>query len=333
MPKSKMLGKKKSPKKARQPSGVRRKPGKRVKTRADIGDVKRSPIFTSAPAAQSMILPTSSFAIGGRAQAVADQDAGSSCRVTGTDLFTFGIKSGSGTLIPSKDGSPNTAAIAAGFSTASDGAYYVGLTPANVSPRLKALAGCFQWYIFRWIKILYIPGSSSASAASLALGFLSDASKVGDPTTPTQQQLLETRPSMLTSVWQPAGCVLTNHGTKLYETYDAASTDLISQFQGIFGCTLNGAAAATNYGQLYFQYIVDFYQPSPFSTSVSRALKVIRSHDPKLLREERKVADGDPIRIVCEDDDLSLSPPVFRPAPSIVPGTPGYVPVKIPSRK
>lgn len=210
-------------------------------------------LAVAAPSSVGFILPRSSFGFAGPAQRLADYDSGSSLRVTGCDLFSQNIVAGSSTA-------------AAGFG--GTGSYYKSLSPSNISTRLQAVEEMFQWWAIRRLRVHYVPVVGSSTSVAVALGYSSDVELDGIAN-PTQQQIMELYPAVLTPCWQTASMEIKHDGTKLFESYlSTESLDL--RVQGVLACTLTNSVASTAYGALWMEYVIDFYQQSPLLSSVDR---------------------------------------------------------------
>jgi hypothetical protein len=245
--------KKQAPKKVakRRPTGRQsQSQGKGASSNGRSGPTKG---VASVPSSVGMILPRSSFQRGGRAQAMADQDSGSSERITGCDLYSLPIKSGSSTP-------------AAGFGGTA--AYWSAITPSIISTRLGAIEEMYQWYAFRRIKFHYVPNTGTGTVGSVALGVTTDWEESVSFATPTQQQTLEFNPSVLTPVWAMATMELQHKGSKLFECYAANGESEDTRYQAQICAVILGGVASTVYGQLWIEYELDFYQQSPLLSSV-----------------------------------------------------------------
>jgi hypothetical protein len=276
-----------------------------------------------------MILPRSSFSFGGKAQRIADYDSDSSIRLSGCDLFSQTITAGSSTA-------------AAGFGGTAT--YWAALSPAAISTRVAAVEKMFQWWIIRSLRVHYVPTIGTGTAVSLALGFSTDAELDLAFATPTQQQVLELNPAVLTPVWALSTMEIKATGTKLFQSYAAASQPLDLQYQGVLGATLLGASTSVTYGQLWLEYVIDFYQPCPLIASVDAPRVRIKAKgaDLRPVEEERKIR-----RLPQPEDEdfVEPSPPSYRAPPSSAPGGSRYVATsepdfppltstpKVPSRK
>jgi len=261
-----------------------------------------------------MTFPRSSFAFGGRAQEIADYDFGGSLRVVGRDLFYAPIETSGGS--------------AAGF----DGAYYANVTPMEISDRLENVEKIFQWYAIRHLRVYYAPATGSTSTVQIALGFLSNYNVVFDVTAPSQTQVLEMEPAALFPAWQPACIDLMHRGTKLFscEAVKEGVSNYIDYIQGALVCTLlNAAESATVYGQLWVEYTVDFYQPTPILGSIAR-VSVTLPGGTMVVRKDREYKlerRGGYYRVIpedCEEDEdgASLESAARAIAASLAPGGP-----------
>lgn len=208
----------------------------------------------TAPASEGFIIPRSHFGFAGKPQALADYDQDRAVRVTGCGLFFAPVTAGSATP-------------AAGFGGGTT--YWVGITPTDIDPRLANIEKIFQFYAIRELRLSYIPAVGATTAVQVALGIAQDTQiQIAIPA-PTQSQVLELNTSILTPAWQVATMTYTHRGTKLFNCYAAAAEENDTKLQASLTAVLLGAIASTTYGQLYVEYIVDFYEPTPILPTVN----------------------------------------------------------------
>jgi len=267
MPKKSMSGMKKPARKGltkgRRPRGAAAGPARPRRVATGSGAGSRVVTQTALPSVTGLTMTRSTFGYGGRAQAVADYDVDSSLRVVGRDLFYAPITSGSSDP-------------AAGFGGAAT--YYAAITPKEISDRLANIEKIYQWYAIRALRIFYAPASGSTSVAQIALGYLSNYQVSTDSglSAPTQTQVLEMSPAALFPAWQPAQMDVLHRGTKLFSCEYVSTVPSIEQFQGVLACTIMNPNSETTYGQLWFEFVVDFYQPCPILASISREDRLMR---------------------------------------------------------
>lgn len=317
MPKKAKSGMKKGTRKgARRTNSVRTVVvAPRRRTATGVGEGKSSPIRTSAlPAIMGLTAPRSLFGFGGAAQAIADYDPDASLRVRGRDLFYLPIKSGSSTA-------------AAGFG--GTGTYYALVTPREISNRLENVEEIFQYYAIRKMRVFYAPATGSTSTVQIALGYLANYGITTDIPSPTQTQVLEMSPAALFPAWQPAMIEVLHRGTKLYSCDDYSGTYTDNEtYQGALACTiLNGSGSAT-YGQLWIEFVVDFYQPCPIIGNVSAVEKpgqptVARSSRYELKRVGASILRGS--MIPCRTDVSKLEVKI-PPGPLVPDSRPPFTP-------
>jgi hypothetical protein len=282
-----------------------------------------SRVMSSAiPANIGVSMPRSSFGMAGRAQVVADYDPDCSLRVKGRDLFYAPIQAGSS---DAKAGFGGTAT------------YYVAVTPKEIAARLANIQAIFQWYAIRGLRVFYAPATGSTSTVQIALGYMSNFDIASDITTPTQTQVLEMQPAALFPAWQPAVIDIIHRGTKLFSCDAKNVTDANYRdfYQGVLASTLMNGVATTTYGQLWVEYVVDFYQPCPIQTTLSRHVQFLGPSrfalgligDPDAAPPVRcgrvykhASAEEGKLRISSDDDsDFNVAPPAFAGAPSDTP--------------
>jgi hypothetical protein len=206
-------------------------------------------MFVTAPASEGFVIPRAHFGFSGQPQKMADYDSDRAVRITGCGLYNQAVIAGSSTP-------------AAGFGSTAQ--YWRPITPAFVDPRLSNIEKVFQFYAFREVRVTYVPAVGATTVGQLALGIAQDSElSVGAFPTPTQTQVLELNTSILTPMWQVATMTYTHTGVKLWECYASAGEEADTGFQGEMAAVLLGGIASTTYGQLYVEYIVDFYEPCP----------------------------------------------------------------------
>lgn len=224
-----------------------------------------SAMISAMPATTGVTTSRATFGFGGQAQALADFDPANSLRIVGRDLFYLPIQAGSATP-------------AAGFGGMA--VYNATVSPGDIAARLANVEKIFQWYAIRRLRIVYAPATGSTSTVQVALGYMSNYMlAVGDIQTPTQTQVLEMQPSVLFPAWQPAAIEMIHRGTKLFSTQipSTPTKNYFDYFQGTLSATLLNGVASTVYGQLWVDYVVDFYQPCPVLSNVSRRLLTFSS--------------------------------------------------------
>jgi len=212
----------------------------------------------SAPSSVGVVTSNNYFRMDGQAQKLTEfSGMGDCCRVVGCDLFSTQIQAGSTTATAGFGGTAN---------------YTIALAPHEISARLTNLEELFQFYAIRKLGVQYIPNVGTATAVSVALGLAQDIDTEAATIT-TQQQVLEFTPSVLTPAWQSSQITYTHTGVKVWETSTENSAVVYNAYQGAMWCVLLGSTASTVYGQLRFEYVIDFYKPSPILASPSLCLK------------------------------------------------------------
>lgn len=281
----------------------RQKKGKRTKKtkkgprqgQAPSRSDSRAPgIVQTNPAAIGMILPRASFSRGGTVQKMADQDFSSSERITGCDLLTPTVNAIGTTGVISFSPTPVT------------GAQWTPLTPSLISARLGAIEEMFQWYAIRDIKIRYVPNCGSTTPGSVAMGVTTDKYIATVAiASPTQQQILEFNPASLVPVWGSTVMESKFRGSKLFECFGAGAS--VEEYQCVLGVSGTGPTTATVLGQIWVDYVIDFYQQTPLLSSVDlfkRGLPCPRCRqsvlvNPSLSREEK-------VKAVDRDDEFVI---------------------------
>jgi len=255
----------------------------------------------SVPTSIGMSLPKSFFGFIGRAQALADMDSTQSLRVTGRDLFYLPIKSGSSTA-------------AAGFG--GTGTYYANIAPLEISSRLGNLEEIFLYYAIRHLRIFYAPATASTSTTQIALGYAPDQPNTETITAPTMTQIMEFASSALFSAWMPCMFEMKHEGTRLYSCSSAGGEPLNFDYQGCLGCTLLNGVSSTTYGQLWVEYVIDFYQPTPVLSDPTLCLTDMSVCK---QREPRRFIEQNPIKSLIVDEEKTCEGPSI----AITPDSPG----------
>jgi hypothetical protein len=196
------------------------------------------------------VYPSAYIKRGGTAQQIVDQDPEGSERISGCDLFSFAMNSNGSTT--------------AGFGA---NGFWVGITPSTISSRLAAIEEMYQWYAIRDLKIHYTPVTGTNALGALAIGISTDDQIPLAFTSPTQQQLMELQPAMLTPVWGFSSMEMKFRGTKLYESY-ASGEAKDEKVQAVIGAAFNITSTGAAYGLLWLSYTIDFYQQVPLLSSV-----------------------------------------------------------------
>jgi hypothetical protein len=210
----------------------------------------------------------------GKAQSTADFSGMlDATRVVGSDLLSNTISS-AGTSYAGAFGS---------------GTALVYLGPTEMSPRLAALEELYEFFCFRKLTFMYMPNCSSTTTGSLGCGLISDPLQAVAifTTGGSQQQLLESDPSFITPLWQGASWTYTNTGSKLFSTYASTGVEPAQNYiQGVLVALFNSSSQSSGqYGQVWIEYVIDFYKPRCFYTS-----------NPALEVPKTKVTRGDMIQ-------------------------------------
>jgi hypothetical protein len=151
----------------------------------------------------------------------------------------------------------------------------------------------YQWYAIRDLKIRYIPNCGSTSAGSVALGVTTDVEIHNDINVPTQQQVLEFNPALLSPVWGGSMMEMKFRGTKLFECYGSSTSETLNlEVQAALVMAGVGPVVATVTGQIWLDYVIDFYQQVPLLSAVDlfRTGKACsRCHQHVLQAPQRKI--------------------------------------------
>jgi hypothetical protein len=282
----------------------------------DTPQISDASTLTSAPVTLGVSLPRSFFGMSGNTQQLTDMDPGQSLRCVGRDLFSSKIASGS-------------AYPQAGFG--GSGVYYASVSPASIAPRLANIEEIFMYYAIRYLKVYYAPASSTTSTCQIALGYEGEVTEMKSAfPNPTQAQTLELESASLFPVWMPGMIEMSHTGTKLWLGHSSGTETVDEEIQGLLCCTLLNGVLNTTWGQLWCEYVVDFYKPMPASADPSLVTKrvfgvdvacagqttldpyaFVRDVDPSRPRRLRKVAPALPSPPVESKDPIG-SPPLIR---------------------
>jgi len=247
--------------KAQNPKRRSRRPrGPRGDVRATGGSTGTGSRVVGAPSSVGVVTSNSYFKMDGKAQQNAEiSGMGDSCRVVGCDLFGTAIATGAGSA---------TAPLA--------GATGIVLTPNNISPRLRNMEELYQYYAIRKLRMEYMPMCPTTTSGAVALGLAQNSLNVASVTYTTQQQVLETTPSVLAPVWQAASTEYTHTGTKLWYTSSSSVGDSSEADQLVLLAVIANGLISTGYGQIRLEYTIDFYKPTPVESSPSRISPVTK---------------------------------------------------------
>lgn len=230
-----------------------RNPGRKPRGRPYQKGLNSNPTSSvqTIGAAMGRSAPSAFFKRGGVPQKIVDQDFAGSERIFGCDLFNSNLV--------------NNTTTTAGFTS---GNYWIPLSPARISARLQAIEEMYQWFAIRRLKLKYSPTVGSTTPNSIAIGLSTDSELSLAIPTPSQQQVMELQPAMLSPVWGFTECELVMRGTKLFESYLSVET-LDTRFQAYVAAAFSGVAAALiTTGQMWVEYEIDFYQQTPLLSSV-----------------------------------------------------------------
>jgi hypothetical protein len=234
----------------------------------------RSGMITSIPAAIGYVQSTNSFNISQNVQREADQDWKNGVRCSGCALLASGVTAYNNTGA--------TVTVTGGFgSTGIPGKGYTFLAPNEIDPRLSALVSCYQYYAFRRLCLKYVSAVGSNSTGTIFLAISKDPEEavvlyanVGgtasspSPTPGTIQDVMDTDPSVASTIWQPSTVEFVHRGVKLWETFSNTEEPIVSRLQAAIVCLIQGSlvsggSSANMFGNLYLEYDIDLYVPGP----------------------------------------------------------------------
>jgi hypothetical protein len=261
------------PKKKKSKNRKRKGKGKGVLMSQNSGPANQ---LSSIPAAIGYIANQNTFSISNLVQREADQDWKNGVRCSGSALLNTGLQSYSTSYANTY---PNgyTSALASLSKVGQGWAY---LAPNEIDPRLSALVSCYQYYAFRRLCLKYIPAVGSNANGTIFVAISKDPEEAvsnytnigGSSTSPgtgTIQQVMDTDPSVATTIWQPAQVEFIHRGVKLWETFGNSEEPVVARLQAAIVALFQGTAPSGStptsffYGNLYLDYDIDLYVPGP----------------------------------------------------------------------
>lgn len=138
------------------------------------------------------------------------------------------------------------------------------LSPDTLNGRLALQARAYDRYIFRKVKLTYVPRVPTTQAGSFAIGYVGDSSFPS----PTFATVTSMSPAMQTSFYgDPRSVTIVDdlRSDKFYYTLiDATSAGSLRQtVQGaILGAPDATSIGATFMGTMWIDYLIDLYQPT-----------------------------------------------------------------------
>jgi len=179
-------------------------------------------------------------------------ELGEGVRLHGCQLLTSAVTTGSDTqLFSGGTSSPLTVNV-------------VQISPDTLNGRLALMARNYSRYVFRKIKIHYMPRVSTTQAGSFAIGFILDGG-MQNLATLSFETVLQMVPSLLSAFREKGTLTFEYEGEQVYFTeYD--STSVASARQSVQGLLIGFPDAtsigALTMGQFWVEYVVDLYQPT-----------------------------------------------------------------------
>lgn len=222
-------------------------------------------------------------------------------RVTGSDLFSDVVAcSGTDAIHPFYSGA----------------SYYtsINVKPSIISNRLLQFEDMFQFYAIRELQLHYLPSVGTETGGSFAFALENEVNATLSPV--TQQTIMQYPSCCITQIWQPATARYVHTGSKVWSPYTGASTPAFDIFQlEMIGC-FNATLSAATYGNLFVEYVIDFYLAAP----IDSAETIVRHYKRLGLSSQEKVLhrlmDYMSLRAGVEDSSKSKvtqvasSPPV-----------------------
>jgi hypothetical protein len=150
------------------------------------------------------------------------------------------------------------------------------LTPAVLfaqGSRVRLYAGIYGFYVYRSIKLLYVPMGGSTTVGIFALGFIEnfDASVRLATSVPNLWNAMQCESPMLSSMWsQGSSTEYVHKGVKAFSTIIQSGTSpLEDNIQVSLIGVSEGLGFSTQYGKLFVEAEIDFYSPQTYITNIA----------------------------------------------------------------
>jgi hypothetical protein len=82
----------------------------------------------------------------------------------------------------------------------------------------------------------------------------------------TPSEIMDTDPSVASTIWQPSMLEFIHRGDKLWETFSNSEEAVTTRIQAAILCILQistGGSLSNLYGNLFLEYEIDLYVPGP----------------------------------------------------------------------
>jgi hypothetical protein len=144
------------------------------------------------------------------------------------------------------------------------GYYWRNVSPGKLA-RLKQIAGCFQYYAFRSIRIRWETNVPTTIGGNFTVGLTTNALDESDFAAPTAAQIMGMEVAALGNINQPACLESRYNGTKVFETrgqlnYDGIQYKVAGRLEGFADWSASGIMLL----RCYVDYVCDFYKCSMY---------------------------------------------------------------------
>lgn len=228
--------------------------------------------ISSLPAAIGYVQNSNTFSISQSVQRTADQDWKNGVRCSGCALLAMGVNTYS-------TYTTGTIQFTGGLvSIGAPGRGYSYLAPNEIDPRLASLVSCYQYYAFRRLCLKYVSSVGTSTSGTVFIAIAKDPEEAvtlysnvngsaTSPSTGTVQDVMDTDPSVASTVWQPAVLEFIHRGNKLWETFPNGEEPIVARIQACIVCLVQAPSFTTDasflWGNLYLEYEIDLYVPGP----------------------------------------------------------------------
>lgn len=166
----------------------------------------------------------------------------------------------------------DTSCFANGIGTLnSSNLFFIG--PYQMNDRLVSFAQMYQRYAFRKLKFIYVTRVGTTQVGSFALGYNTDSDVGSNAVSPTYATLQSMEYCKIIPFRKEISCMEVSYmGQRTWYTTEQVSTsaDVRQSVQGLlYGYPDTSSIGNTNMGEIYLDYVVDFYVPQTINTNVS----------------------------------------------------------------
>lgn len=201
---------------------------------------------------------------------------------------------------------------ATGKASISTGSFFLA-TPYFFNDRLASLASLYQRYAFRSMKFKYITRVGTTQVGAMALAYSSDPGlfNASTETSPTYSNIQDIEPCKVFPFRKEVEELSMSYsGDKtwyvLYDNNGSATTEQLRQnVQGaLFGFADVPDIGIVNMGELYVEYVVDFYVPTLLETGIGLFInREIKTDFAELKRKYKLLSKEDQekaSKVICK---------------------------------